>query len=87
MKVRTMIIDDDRFSCEFHAQACNHRKAQVLKQYEDRAEVESIEDLCIELERQYKADAIDGWGFWQENEITVSTESGSLFRVFPCIKF
>lgn len=86
MKIRAIVLDDENFSCEFHAEACSHRKKRIIRQYREEVKSQSIDDLCSELEASYKAEAEDGWGFWQVSEIKVTTQSGSLFRVFPCIK-
>lgn len=87
MKVRTVINNDDRFTCEFHAETCSHRKEDIVKQYVDEVQAGTIEQLCSVLQQGYIADAQAGWGDWNESEIKVSTEVGALFRVFPCVKF
>lgn len=87
MKIRAIVNDDDRFSCEFHAETCHHRKRQIVKQYLENIDANSVGELCAQLEQAYRRDAESGWGDWQVDEIRVSTDSGSLFRVFPCVRF
>lgn len=86
VKIRTVILDDAQFTCEFHAESCTHRKERVVKQYADEVDAESMDDLCAQLQADYRRDAETGWGDWLASEIVVSTREGSLFRVFPCVR-